>query len=64
MSDDRANLTIVARNTAPSREESYPQTWMVYSAGKVIRVAVAHDNTSHPYVEDKFRGAESSGTAV
>jgi hypothetical protein len=57
MSDDGANLTIVARNAAPCREGIYPQTWLVYSAGQAIRVAVAHDDTSHPYVEDKFRGA-------
>jgi hypothetical protein len=57
MSDDRANLTIAARNAVPSREENYPQTWMVYSAGKAVRVAMAHDDASHPYVEDKFRVA-------
>ena len=57
MSDVRANPTIVVRNSAPTREEGYPQAWMVYSAGKAIRVAVAHDDTARPYVEDKFRGA-------
>ena len=57
MSDDRANLTIVVRNVAPSREEGYPQIWMVDSAGESIRVAVALDDTSHPYVEGRFRVA-------
>ena len=51
--DSRANLTIVVRNTAPIREEHYPCTWMVYSGGQAIRLQVAHDRASHPYIEDR-----------
>jgi hypothetical protein len=57
MSEVRANLTIVVRNAAPSRDAGYPQTWIVYSAEEVVSVAVAHDDTSHPYMKDKFRCA-------
>ena len=51
--DNRAELTIIVRNPAPRRNGNYPRTWMVYSDGHAIRVYVAHDHASHPYVEDK-----------
>jgi hypothetical protein len=50
---DRVNLTIIARNTAPKREELYPCTWMLFSGGLAIRLHVAHDFASHPYIEDR-----------
>jgi hypothetical protein len=53
MSESYAKLTIIARNAAPRREEHYPHTWMVNSGRKAIRVHVAHDHASHPYVEDR-----------
>jgi hypothetical protein len=53
MSDNKANLTIIVRNAAPRREEHYPHIWMVYSGGLAIRVHVAYDHASHPYVEDR-----------
>jgi len=53
MIDNRVDLTIIMRNPAPRRERYYPHTWMVYSGGNAIRVHVAHDHASHPYVEDK-----------
>jgi hypothetical protein len=53
MSENYANLTIIARNAAPRREENYPHIWIVNSGGKAIRVHVAHDHASHPYVEDR-----------
>jgi len=53
MIDNRADLAIVMKNPAPTRERHYPYTWMVYSNGHAIRVHVAHDHASHPYVEDK-----------
>jgi hypothetical protein len=51
--DNRTNLTIIARNTAPKREELYPFTWMLHSGGHAIRLHVAHDLASHPYIEDR-----------
>jgi hypothetical protein len=51
--DNRTNLTIIARNTAPKREELYPFTWLLQSGGHVIRLHVAHDLASHPYIEDR-----------
>lgn len=51
--DNRANLTIIKRNTAPKREEQYPGIWIVYSREQAVRVQVAHDLTSRPYVEKK-----------
>ena len=51
--DERAKLTIIARNTAPIREDFYPFIWMVYSAGQATRVDVTHDKASHPHVEEK-----------
>jgi hypothetical protein len=53
MRGNSANLTIIARNAAPRREENYPHIWMVNSGGKAIKVHVAHDNASRPYVEDR-----------
>jgi hypothetical protein len=53
MIDNRVDLTIIMRNPVPRRESQYPYTWMVYSGGHAIRVHVAHDHASHPYVEDK-----------
>jgi len=53
MGDKHANLTIVARNTAPRRDEHYPHTWMLYSGEKAMIVHVAHDHASHPYIEDR-----------
>jgi hypothetical protein len=53
ISDNYPNLMIMARNAAPTREEYYPHTWMVYSGEQTIRVHVAHDHESRPYVEDK-----------
>lgn len=54
MSENYANLTVVARNAEPIREEHYPHTWMVQSGMKAIRVHVAHDHALRPYVEAKF----------
>ncbi len=51
---NRANLTIIAWNSAPNREELYPITWMLHSAGHAIRLHVAHDLASHPYIEDRW----------
>jgi hypothetical protein len=53
MNESYANLTIVARNEAPRREEHYPHIWMINAGGKAIRVQVAHDHAAHPYVEDR-----------
>jgi hypothetical protein len=52
VNDNGPSLTIIARNTAPKREELYPSTWMLYSGGHAIRLHVAHDLESHPYIED------------
>jgi hypothetical protein len=52
--DNRSNLTIIARNTAPKREELYPFTWMLYAGGQTIRLHVARDLESHPYIEDRY----------
>jgi hypothetical protein len=49
--DDRAHLTIITRNATPEREDHYPCTWVVCSGGQTIRVQVAHDSNSRPYVE-------------
>jgi hypothetical protein len=51
--DDRGKLTIIARNAAPIREDSYPFLWMVYSAGQATRVDITHDQASHPHVEER-----------
>ena len=51
--DNGESLTIIARNTAPKREELYPFTWMLHSGGHAIRLHVAHDLASHPYIEDR-----------
>jgi hypothetical protein len=51
--DNRAGLMVIVRNAAPRREGHYPHTWMVYSVGRAIRVHVAHDHASNPYVEDR-----------
>jgi len=53
MSENYATLTIIARNAAPKREESYPAIWMVNAGGKAIRVQVAYDHAAHPYVKDR-----------
>ena len=52
-SDNGECLTIIARNTAPKREELYPFTWMLHSGGHAVRLHVAHDLASHPYIEDR-----------
>jgi len=52
--DNPANLTIIARNTAPNREELYPFTWMLHSGEHTIRLHVARDLASHPYIEDRW----------
>jgi hypothetical protein len=54
MSEIYATLTIIARNAAPIRQENYPRIWMVNSGGKAIKVHVAHDPASNPYVEGRF----------
>ena len=51
VNENGTSLTIIARNTAPKREELYPFTWMLYSGGHAIRLHVAHDLASHPYIE-------------
>jgi len=51
--DNSANLTIVTRNDTPKREGYYPHTWMISSVGQAVRVDVAHDSDSNPYVEDR-----------
>jgi hypothetical protein len=53
VNDNRANLTIIVRNTAPKREQLYPFTWLLYSGGLAIRLHVAHDLASRPYIEDR-----------
>jgi hypothetical protein len=53
MSENYATLTIIARNAAPIREETYPHIWMVNSGETVTEISVAHDHASHPYVERK-----------
>ena len=52
--DNQAKLTIIAWNTAPNREKRYPFTWMLHSGGHAIRLHVAHDLASHPYIEDRW----------
>ena len=54
MSENYVNLTIAARNAAPRREEYYPYTWIVISGGKAVKVHVAHDDASRPYVEGRY----------
>lgn len=51
--DSRANLTIIAKNSAPIRDEHYPDTWMVNSGGKSSKVRIARDCASHPFVEGR-----------
>ncbi|HZW93570.1 MAG TPA: hypothetical protein VFF64_11525 [Candidatus Eremiobacteraceae bacterium] len=47
------NLTIVVSNDQPSREEQYPNTWLLYRRGRgVVEVHVAHDSDHKPYVLD------------
>jgi len=53
MGDNYANLTIIATNASPSREEDYPRTWMINSGERATTVHVAHDHAARPYVEDK-----------
>ena len=52
-----AGLTIVVRNESPKREGHYPKSWMVYSAGQAVKIAVAHNKASYPYVKDRLREA-------
>ncbi len=53
VNDNGTSLTIIARNWAPKREELYPFTWILYSGGHAIRLHVAHDLASHPYIEER-----------
>ena len=48
-----ANLMIIARNDQPQREESYPQTWLLYRNNETVEVHVAHDSQNRPLVLDK-----------
>ena len=40
----KGNLEIVARNEEPSREETYPRTWLVYCNESTLEVDVEYNN--------------------
>ena len=45
------NGMIVISNDEPSREDRYPNTWLLYRRGQgVVEVHVAHDSDHKPYV--------------
>jgi hypothetical protein len=53
MCENHVTLAIVAKNASPIREEAYPHIWVVNSGEMTIKVSVAHDHASHPYVEHR-----------